>query len=78
MICLERQLPLEVTKFFFAILVIKQLTDDLLSISVAFTRFYKIENIVMYQIEIDCVPHSFWNISSAILKILLFFKTWHS
>ena len=59
MICLERQLPVEVTKFFFAILVIKQLTDDLLSISVAFTRFYKIENIVMYQIEIDCVPHSF-------------------
>ena len=59
MICLERQLPLEVTKFFFAILVIKQLTDDLLSISVAFTRFYKIENIVMYQIETDCVPHSF-------------------
>ena len=59
MICLEQQLPLEVTKFFFAILVIKQLTDDLLSISVAFTRFYKIENIVMYQIEIDCVPHSF-------------------
>ena len=58
MICLEQQLPLEVTKFFFAILVIKQLTDDLLSISVAFTRFYKIENI-MYQIEIDCGPHTF-------------------
>ena len=35
-------------EFFFATLVIiKKLTDDLLTISVTFTWFYKTENIVM-------------------------------
>ena len=35
-------------KFFFATLVIKEkLINDLLTISVTFTQFYKIENIVM-------------------------------
>ena len=37
-------------EFFFATLVIiKRLTDDLLTISVTFTLFYKTENIVMYR-----------------------------
>ena len=45
--CLEQQLPLEVTEFFCGTLLIKQLTDDLLTTSVTFTWFYKTENIVM-------------------------------
>ena len=64
-------------EFFFAtlVIIIKKLTDDLLTISVTFTWFYKTENIVMQQIEIDFGSHhTSWNISSAILKI--FFKAW--
>ena len=38
---------LEVTEFFFAVLVIKQLTNDLLTVFVAFTWVYKIENVVI-------------------------------
>ena len=55
----------------------KKITDDLLTISETFTWFYKIENIVMHQIEIDCgSDHTPWNIGSAILKILFFFEAW--
>ena len=55
----------------------KNLIDDLLTISVTFTWFYKTGNIVMLQIEIDFGSHhTSWNISSAILKTLLFFKAW--
>ena len=50
-----------------------------MTISVAFTWFYKIENIGMYQIEIDFGSHhTSWNIRSAILKIFFFFKAWLS
>ena len=38
---------LEVTELFFAVLVIKQLTNDLLTVFVVFTWFYKIENVVI-------------------------------
>ena len=64
-------------EFFFAtLIIIKKLTYDLLTISVTFTWFYKTENIVMQQIEIDFgFHHTSWN-SSAILKILLLFKAW--
>ena len=49
--------------------------DDLLTISVTFTWFYKPENIVMWQIKIDFGSHhTSWNISLAILKVLLFLK----
>ena len=64
-------------EFFFATVVIitKKLTDDLLTISVTFTWFYKTENIVMWQIEIDFGSHhTSWNIGLPILNILLFFK----
>ena len=61
-------------EFFFATLVIiKKLTDNLLTISVIFTWFYKTENIMMQQIHFGSHQTS-WNISSAILKVLLLFK----
>ena len=69
---------LEVTEFFFAVLVIKQLTNDLLTVFVVFTWFYKIENVVIQQIEVGCGPHTSSNISLAIMKISVFFKTWYS
>ena len=47
LICLKRKLPLQATEFFFATLVIKKLTEDLLIIFVTLTWFYKIENVVM-------------------------------
>ena len=53
LICLKQKLPLHATEFFFATLVIKKLTADLLIIFVTFTWFYKIENVVMWQVEID-------------------------
>ena len=50
---------------------------DLLTIFVTFTWFYKAENIVMQQIEIDFGSHqTSWNISSAILKIFFILKAW--
>ena len=47
LICLKQKLPLQATEFFFATLVIKKLTEDLLIIFVTLTWFYKIENVVM-------------------------------
>ena len=52
-----------------------QITDDLLTKSVTFTWFYKIENNVFNFIKSSqCYSNTSWNIISAILKILLFLR----